>query len=147
MLLTSCVVPPDDQADAVSGPAIKVAFTLHIYAASERSKEIKKRKIAGGSTITMKLDSDEPYDTWMAQLLVRVEKILAPPNISIENYEISFSISRIVSTPRTMSCKDDFTDMLSYVLKTKDKTCAIHIQEIDAKTTNVSTLREASINT
>jgi hypothetical protein len=88
----------------------------------------------------MKLDSDEPYDTWIAQLLVRIDKILAPPNISLDNYEISFSISRIVSMPRTVSCIDDFTDMLSYVVKTKDKTCAIHIQEIDAKaTTNVST--------
>jgi hypothetical protein len=102
----------------------------------------------------MKLDSDEPYDTWVAQLLVRVEKILAPPNIGLENYEISFSIPRIVSTPRTLSSKDDFTDMLNYVLKTKDKTCSVHIQEInkDAKATNsnVSTFSlrelEARIN-
>lgn len=94
----------------------------------------------------MKLDSDEPYDTWIAQLLVRIEKVLVPPNISLENYEISFSIPRIVSTPRTVSCIDDFTDMLSYVLKTKDKTCAVHIQEIDAKVTNVSTFIKVRIN-
>ena len=67
------VGPPDDQGlgDSVSsGPAVKLAFTLHIYAALECSKEIKKHKIAGSSTTTMKLDSDKPYNTWIVQLLV-----------------------------------------------------------------------------
>ncbi|KAI5997046.1 hypothetical protein EDD15DRAFT_2194729 [Pisolithus albus] len=69
---------------------IKVLYNVLIFPASELKKDdVKKRK---GLTSYFKLDSDKPYDTWKAQLLVRISQKLNPNRIAYEDYDVSFTV-------------------------------------------------------
>ena len=43
----------------------------------------------------MDLNNNEPFDTWRAQLLVRIEKMLNPCKLNINNYEIHFTVAHV----------------------------------------------------
>jgi hypothetical protein len=47
----------------------------------------------------LKLDSDEPWDTVQAQLLVKIDQALHPSLIEYEHYDVTFSIPRVYPKP------------------------------------------------
>ena len=104
-----------------------ITCNLAIFPASERMKELKKRT---GKNTFMKLDIEEPFDTWKAQLLVRINKMLPPDLLDFANYEVNFTVAHISTTPMAISCNEEYDDMLSHVSRTKDLLCAIYIQEL-----------------
>ena len=78
----------------------------------------------------MKLDTDEPFDTWKAQLLVRIDKILAPNILDFANYEVNFTVACISVAPMAISCDEEYLDMLGCVARTRDLVCNIYVQEL-----------------
>ena len=78
----------------------------------------------------MKLDTNEPFDTWKAQLLVRIDKILAPEMLDLANYEVNFTVARISVAPMAISCDEEYIDMLGRMARTRDLTCTIYVQEL-----------------
>ena len=104
-----------------------VTYNLAIFPAKERMKDLKKRT---GKNTFMKLDTNEPFDTWKAQLLVRIDKILAPEMLDLANYEVNFTVARISVAPMAISCDEEYIDMLGRVARTRDLTCTIYVQEL-----------------
>ena len=67
-------VPPsidlNDEENMAKKALALVTYNLAIFPTSERTKELKKRN---GKNTFMKLDNDEPFNTWKAQLLVHID--------------------------------------------------------------------------
>ncbi|KAF8834864.1 hypothetical protein BDN67DRAFT_1016074 [Paxillus ammoniavirescens] len=59
--------------------AIKAIYNLSIFPVSEFKKDMKKQK---GSNTYFTLDDDKPYDTWKAQLLVKINKKMSLTTLS-----------------------------------------------------------------
>ena len=85
---------------------------------SEITKKDMK-KCVGISTYMM-LDSNEPFNTFVAQLLVRIETTFSPSKLSIEDYILLFSIPRISPLPIVLTTPDDYNLLLECVKKNKD---------------------------
>jgi hypothetical protein len=115
-----------DAIDKEDSPKI-ITYNLAMFPAAERMKELKKRN---GKNTFMKLGSDEPFDTWKAQLLVRIEQKLAPDTLDFANYEVNFTVARISTAPMAVSVDEEYSDMLERVSRSKDLVCAIYIQEL-----------------
>ena len=104
-----------------------VTYNLAIFTTSERTKELKKRN---GKNTFMKLDDDEPFNTWKAQLLVRIDKILQPEKLDFNHYEVNFTIAHISTAPMLISCEEEYKDMLERLGKSKNPVCNILVQEL-----------------
>jgi hypothetical protein len=72
---------------------------------------------------------EDPFNTWKAQLLVCIEKTLAPNVLDFDNYETTFTVPRVSTAPMAISCDEEYTDMLERIGRTKDLVCAVFIQE------------------
>jgi len=116
-------------------PKSIITYNLALFSASEQTKELKKRT---SKNTFMKLSSDEPFDTWKAQLLVRIEKTFSPNMLDISNYEVNFSVARISPSPMAVSSQDKYADMLERIAKRSDLTCTIYVQELQAVTAKVN---------
>ncbi|KIJ92999.1 hypothetical protein K443DRAFT_41299, partial [Laccaria amethystina LaAM-08-1] len=103
-----------------------ITYNLAIFPASEHTKELKKRT---GTNTFMKLEVEEPFDTWKAQLLVRIDKTLAPNVLDFVNYETTFTVPRVSTAPMAISCDDEYMDMLERIGRTKDLVCYVFVQE------------------
>ena len=104
-----------------------VTYNLARFPTSEHTKELKKRN---GKNTFMKLDYDEPFDTWKAQLLIYINKILQPEKLDFNHYEVNFTIARISTAPMPISCEEEYKDMLECLGKSKNPVCNILVQEL-----------------
>lgn len=77
----------------------------------------------------MKLDSDEPYDTWKAQLLVRIDQNLLRDTIRFEDYDILFAIPRISPSPIALQSQEDYAVLLERTLKSRELSANVYVQE------------------
>ena len=105
----------------------KFTFNIVMFPAKERSKDLKKRT---GKNTYMILNNNEPFDTWNAQLLVKIDNTLNPSKLDIADYEIHFTIPRISPSPLMVSSNEEYANMLERVSKSKNLTCNIYIQEL-----------------
>lgn len=105
----------------------KFTFNIAMFPAKERSKDLKKRT---GKNTYMILNNNEPFDTWNAQLLVKIDNTLNPSKLDIADYEIHFTIPRISPSPLMVSSNEEYANMLERVSKSKNLTCNIYIQEL-----------------
>jgi hypothetical protein len=74
----------------------KVDYILTLFSAVEMKKPAAKREPKKSS---LQLSSDEPWDTLKAQLLVKIDEVFKPTTLSIDDYDILFTIPRVVSKP------------------------------------------------
>jgi len=70
---------------------------MSILSATEARKSVISKRITKGAVL--KLDSDEPWDTVQAQLLVKIDQVLHPSLIKYEHYDVTFSIPRVYPKP------------------------------------------------
>jgi hypothetical protein len=79
------------------------------------------------------LDSDEPWDTLKAQLLVRVDSSLGPSRLDFDNYNFQYIIRKLVPKPgRSLQTENDYDYMLEQVMKAKsDKEIQLFVEEKD----------------
>jgi hypothetical protein len=106
--------------------AKNITYNLAIFPASEHTKELKKRM---GTNTFMKLELEEPFDTWKAQLLDHIHKTLAPNVLKFANYEATFTVPRVSTAPMAISSDKEYTDMLECIGRTKDLICSVFVQE------------------
>lgn len=114
-----------DEQDGES--AKKFTFNIAMFSAKEQSKDLKKR---AGKNTYMVLDNNEPFDTWKAQLLVRIEKTLMPSTLDINNYEIHFTVARISPSPLMVASDEEYVNMLEWVGRSKNSSCNVYVQEL-----------------
>ena len=125
-----------------TSPPQKITYNLSFFLQSERTKELKKRT---GKNTFLKLEDIEPFDTWKAQLLVLIDKHLSPPTLDIDNYEINFTVPRISTAPMSVSCEDEYSDMLERVKKGKENVCTVYVQELIALSATKASFTVSSI--
>ncbi|KAI6159461.1 hypothetical protein EDD17DRAFT_1762512 [Pisolithus thermaeus] len=106
---------------------IKVLYNVLIFPASESKKDdIKKQK---GLSSYFKLDSNKPYDTWKAQLLVQISQKLNPSQITYEDYDVSFTVPHICPSPLLVTTDDNYSFLLKHVRKVKEPMANVYVQE------------------
>ncbi|KAI5992633.1 hypothetical protein EDC04DRAFT_2613582 [Pisolithus marmoratus] len=104
-----------------------VLYNVLIFPASESKKDdIKKQK---GLTSYFKLNSDKPYDTWKAQLLVRISQKLNPIQIAYKDYDVSFTIPHVYPSPLLIMMDNDYNFLLEHVRKAKEPMANVYVQE------------------
>ncbi|KAJ3509117.1 hypothetical protein NLJ89_g5389 [Agrocybe chaxingu] len=108
----------------------KATYNISIFLASEKEKDLKKR---AGSNTFMKLAFGEPFDTWKAQLLVRIDKAVKPDKLDINDYELLFTVARTSPAPMAVTSEDEYDDMLERIAKNKDLTCSLYVQALHPK--------------
>lgn len=106
-------------------PALKITYNLALFPASEFKKDLKKCK---GSNAYFKLNDDEPFDTWKAQLLVRISDKLSPASLLFDDYDINFTIPRISPSPLAVANEEDYDLLRERVRKAKNFEVNIIIQ-------------------
>ncbi|KAJ8581200.1 hypothetical protein M405DRAFT_832955 [Rhizopogon salebrosus TDB-379] len=115
-------------ADAVEPPRVEVTYNILILPHSEIKKDdVKKR--SGTSTI-LTLHLDEPYDTFKAQILCKIDKETSPATLSFDNYKAFFSIVRISPKPTALSDESDYKELIKRLKKTKEPIVTIYAQEL-----------------
>ena len=70
--------------------AHSVTYLLTIISATEMKKSVSKCQSVSGH---LKLDSDEPWDTLKAQILVKISDALCPAKIDYADYNVIFHIT------------------------------------------------------
>jgi len=119
MVATPALVPAVDSEE--------LTYNISLFEASEISKKDMKKRV--GTSTYMKLDSNEPFDTFVAQLFVRIERTFSPPKLAIEDYIVSFSIPRISPSPITLATPDDYNLLLERIKKNKDHSACVYVQQ------------------
>jgi hypothetical protein len=103
---------------------------LTITSAAKLKKAAAKRK---PKTQNLHLDSNEPWDTFKAQILVKISTTIKPKNINFDDYTLQFSITRLVPKPgMPIDLEGDYLFMIEQAVKTKTPMVSITIDE-DAK--------------
>ena len=65
----------------------KIAYMLTITSAAELKKAAAKRK---AKTQNLRLDSNEPWDTFKAQIMTKIDATIKPRNIDLLNSGVTF---------------------------------------------------------
>ena len=109
-------------------PTVKqIAYMLTITSAAELKKAAAKRK---PKTQNLHLDSDEPWDTFKAQILVKISTAIKPTNINFNNYTLQFSVTHLVPKPgMPIDSEGDYLFMIEQAVKTKTLMVSITINE------------------
>ncbi|KAF8833489.1 hypothetical protein BDN67DRAFT_1017495 [Paxillus ammoniavirescens] len=76
-----------------------------------------------------KLDDDEPYNTWKAQLLVKINEKMSPTMLSFDNYNVSFTMPCVSPSPLAIVLGDDYNLLLERVRKAKNTEATVVVQE------------------
>jgi hypothetical protein len=100
-----------------TAPIPKLDYILTLFSATEMKKPAAKREPKKSS---VQLSADEPWDTVKAQILVKIDDLLKPSTLSIDNYEILFTIPRVVSKPGyPLASATDYSILLDRSAKSK----------------------------
>ena len=74
-----------------------------------------------GHNLYLKLNSNIPFDTWKAQILVKIDEKMKLDYISYKDYEVSFMIPRISPQPLSITNEDDYNLLCERTQKAKDQ--------------------------
>ena len=107
-------------------PVKKITYIIHILSAAEMKKPKTKRE---PRIDHLELNSDEPFDTFKAQILVRISTAIRPKTLNFAHYYILFNIPRVVAKPG-IPCmnKAGYALMLQRALTTKVPTVNLYIE-------------------
>ena len=102
---------------AVPETPIEITYMLTLTSVAELKKTVSKRKTKSAN---IRLNSDEPFDTFKAQVLVKISHALKPRTENIANYEIRCTINRVISKPgMDVESEEDYAMMVESALKSK----------------------------
>ena len=133
---------PSATGDGLNGESTrKFTFNIIMFSAKEASKDLKKWT---GKNTYMVLNSNEPFDTWRAQLIVQVKKTLKPSKLDINDNKIHFMVAHISPLPLIVASDEEYLNMLEQVGKSKDSACNVYVQELCLSTKVCSLLKSVS---
>ena len=107
----------------------EITYMLTLTSAAELKKAALKHKTKSAN---LQLNSDEPFDTFKAQILIKISRALKPQIENIANYKIHCTINCVISKPRMdMEYEADYVMMVESALKSKSPyTVNISAEEI-----------------
>lgn len=103
-------------AASTTEPPKKINYILSIISISESKKNASKRVPIGR---ILELLAVEPWDTLKAQLLVQIDQSLAPSTIDFHDYEVSYTIPRVLSQPLPLASESDYSFLIKHATKGK----------------------------
>jgi hypothetical protein len=101
-------VPPPE------GPILKISYVLSIYS-SAQIKLVKSKREAVGQPL--KPDSEEPWSTVSAQILVQIDDALSITNFDFNEYEISYTVPCHVSQPLPLTSATSYAHLITNTTK------------------------------
>ena len=109
---------------------VKITYSITLTSATEMKKPVSKCKVKSGN---VRLNDDEPYSTFSAQLLVVITSTLKPRLEGLHQYKICCIISNILPKPGMLiSSEEDYTIMVATALKSKGPHIInITVEELD----------------
>ncbi|KAH8828879.1 hypothetical protein DL96DRAFT_1554547 [Flagelloscypha sp. PMI_526] len=111
------VLDIDDEDDVPA--TTKIDYDIRIFAAKERRKQWSNRKTSRRHTLT--LSADLPMDTFIAKVLVQVDKAFKPKKIDQEHYEWEYGIPYKAPGPNELSMEEDYREMVKMALEARSK--------------------------
>lgn len=97
---------------------------------SELKKDDIKKRV--GTATILSLYLDEPFDTFKAQVLRKIEKETNPTILSFENYKTFFTIVHIAPQPTSLTDEDDYRELIKRLQRIGTPAATIYIQELSA---------------
>ena len=95
----------------------EITYMLTLTSVTELKKAASKHKT---KSTNIRLNSDEPFDTFKAQVLVKIGHTLKPQTENIANYELRCTINCFISKPgMDFESEEDYTMMVESALKSK----------------------------
>jgi hypothetical protein len=92
-------------------------YIVAIFPPAELKKAITK---CVPKNMSLRLSTEEPWDTVKAQILIKIDTALNPWSINFENYSIAYTIPHILSKPSyPLSSTDDYALLVDRALKPK----------------------------
>jgi hypothetical protein len=91
-------------------------------------KDPKKR--GDSKNTVLRLEPEAVWDTFVAQLLVKIETMLKPKTINLEDYVVTFSVPRIHPKVTDLTNEDMYKFMVERALRSKDRTASITVEPI-----------------
>lgn len=102
----------------------------------EMKLALKKRTPVG---LWLQLDDSEPFDTLIAQLLVKIDSALHPSVLSIDHYDVKFSIPRLSPAPMALTDNESYGYMLSRAIRSKDPNVVLVIEAVRVPEPEITT--------
>lgn len=96
------------------GPVTKeVSYIITVFSAAEMKKAKTKREPINAS---VNLNSDEPWDTLKAQVLVKISNAIKPRILNFNDYALTYQIPRVLPKPGlSLITQADFDAMMKCV--------------------------------
>ncbi|KAJ7923872.1 hypothetical protein B0H13DRAFT_1864488 [Mycena leptocephala] len=101
-------------------------------------KAVSSRKPTKSTILT--INSDEPYETLKAQILVKISDTLGLEKLDYADYDVSFTVPRQVKDPTQLEATKNYSDLVSNTIKIKNAAAAKII--IEQKFVGVSAKKE-----
>jgi hypothetical protein len=109
-----------------------LSYTISIFTLAQMKKDPKKR--GDSKNTVLRLEPEAIWDTFLAQLLVKIDMMLKPKEIDFKNYVVTFSVPRIHPKVTDLADEDMYKFMVERALRSKDRTASITVEPIvDAK--------------
>jgi len=102
-----------------------------MFPVGENTKDLKKHR---GKSVLLKLNSDHPFDTWKAQVLIKINATLHPDTIAFKDYEVLFSVPCVSPTPLAITDEEGYAELVQHAMKSKNYKANIYIQQLRAPT-------------
>ncbi|KAG2109731.1 uncharacterized protein F5147DRAFT_575532, partial [Suillus discolor] len=91
----------------------EVSYIITVFSAAEMKKAKTKRKPISTS---VNLNSDEPWDTLKAQVLVKISNTIRPVSSTSTDYALTYQIPQVLPKPGlSLITQADFDGMMKHV--------------------------------
>ena len=78
----------------------------------------------------LRLEPEARWDTFLAQLLVKIDTILKPRVIDFKDYFVTFSVTCIHPKVMDLADEDMYKFLVERALRSKDRTASIMVEPI-----------------
>jgi hypothetical protein len=118
----------------------EATYNIMILPHTELKKDDIKKRV--GTATILSLCLDEPFDTFKAQVLRKIEKETNPAVLLFENYKTFFTIVRIAPQVTSLADEDDYKELIKRLQRATSPAATIYVQELSVvkKVCNAYTL-------
>jgi hypothetical protein len=114
------------------GPVTKeVSYIITVFSAAEMKKAKTKCEPISAS---VNLNSDEPWDTLMAQVLVKISNVIKPRILNFDDYALTYQIPRVLPKPGlSLITQANFDGMMKHVNRMNAVTPLVNITVVQSQ--------------
>ena len=122
--------------------SVEITYIISIMSAMEARKAIISKHVA--KSVILQLNSNEPWDTLKAQLLVKIDATLKPQAIHYDSYDVNFIIPHIFPKPGlSLTNRADYDLMISKSHKLRDITIYITVVKVPSANDKENEIKES----